>query len=524
MTFVATGTLPFTMMAEEADHRLIEQEFLATFSRSKGARELFVITSLLSLGIGVTIALTPAVSADRYARLFHDYNGPFCYSYSQDKPQACQNGANDAQDASTWSNLVLCVMLLLCSPVIGTLSDARGRRPLLLASLILAVLPAFAFCMLVHTPSMSPFWYFAANSVAGSISTLSLVFAALSDVIPTHFRGPAFGVLMAGYYGGFAIGPTLALNFNETLNASILSFGILVVALLLGMLFLPETLTDDQLRQVQQEDSTSIQILETGNDSEEIVPSLPAASCTWLWRTATQPIRNVAILNRNHMLRLLTVASFFSAMVFATDSTLVLYYIENQLNIQENDLAPMFLVLGVFGILCQAGLLQPLIRVLGEKPLLVATFACGVCHNLAYGIANTKYGITLAFIMSQLTKLNFPLLSSAASRGASADEQGQVQGALFATNAIANALGPLILEYVYRQTQHTRLGPGFMWICAAILYLVGTIIVMFIPMDHVTLQTFSDNNEYDMSTSVDNGVDGRGEESNGLDEPLLDYG
>ena len=446
------------------------ERFLVAFGRSRGGLEILVVTTLLSLGIGVTVALIPGVATDRYARLHFDYSGPPCDLFDKlDKPLACQAGSDQAQEASTWSNVALCVALLLCNPVIASLSDSNGRRKVILYSLSLAILPAVVFSMLLYIPEMNPFWYYAANSVAGSINLLSLVFAALADVMPADLLAPAMGLVMSGFYGGFALGPTCA-TLMSPLDSSLLSTALLVMAVVFGALFIPETRPQE----------------ETPNDSAIVdmadPETLSHCSLKWLYQTATRPLRDVSILNRNWTLRLLTAGSFFSAMVFAADSTLVLYYIENTLGVQTNDLAQMFLVLGVFGIVSQAGLLQPLSKAMGDKHLLVATFFCGVCHNLVYGIAKTKYGITLAFVMSQLTKLNFPLLSSLASRGASAQEQGRVQGALFATNAIANAIGPLIMEFIYRRTKDSSMGPGFMWIFAAFLYFVGAVLVSQIPI------------------------------------------
>lgn len=448
--------------------------FLEDFARARGAPEILAITSLLSLAVGATAALVPAACADRFARRAFGYDGPPCGGFDPaSRPRSCQQGSDMAQDAAMWSNLVLCLLLLLGSPIVGSASDTSGRRCTIRLALLLALLPAAAFLLLLHRQCLSPVWYYAANSLAGSVNLLSLVFAALADVVAPAARGPAFGLIMAGYYGGFALGPSLAVLLDPA-QCAVASLLLLALALTVGMLRLPET------RPLEQRHLTVAERLE--EDTEEAHDMLSS----WLARVsraAARPFRDIAILNRNRTLRLLAAGSFFSAMVFASDATLALYYIEDQLSLRADDMAELFLVLGIFGIVCQAGLLQPLTALLGEKALLVATFGCGVCHNLLYGVARTKYGIMAVFGLSQLTKLNFPLLASLASQSAAAHEQGRVQGALFATNAVANALGPLVMEYVYERTEYSpNYGPGFMWLCAAFLYLVGTIVVAQIPM------------------------------------------
>jgi Na+/melibiose symporter-like transporter len=125
---------------------------------------------------------------------------------------------------------------------------------------------------------------------------------------------------------------------------------------------------------------------------------------------------------------LITLGSFLSAAVYETDKSLVLFYIEEHLNVDDADIAQMFFFMGILGVLMQALGLQPLINLMGERGLLVVSFLSGTLHNFLYGAAKNKTVITVAISLSQLTKLNYPILSSMASQGVCTDEQGQVQG------------------------------------------------------------------------------------------------
>lgn len=333
---------------------------------------------------------------------------------------------------------------------------------------------------------------------------MSIVFAALSDVIPDEFRAPSFGLLLAGFYGGFALAPSIpVLLQNDELTAAT-SFALIAASLVIAVVFLPETLSDeirDENRLAQQAAER-----ETSDVSTE-------RNLVWLSHTATRPLREIAILNRDWSIRFLTAGSFFSAMVFASDATLVLYYIEEQLDVGERDIASMFFFLGVAGIIIQGGLLQPLIACLGEKRLLVVSFVCGTCHNLLYGIAKSKEAIYVALIVSQLTKTNFPLISSLASKDVESHEQGRIQGALFAVGAIANAIGPLSMEYVYNITKNVS--PGFMFIYAAGLYAIGTIIVSMVPAAAPRIISETTSEPLEEGSANDNTCDGD------LEEPLL---
>jgi MFS family permease len=169
--------------------------------------------------------------------------------------------------------------------------------------------------------------------------------------------------------------------------------------------------------------------------------------------------------------------------------------------------------MGVAGILLQGLALQPMLQCLGEKGLLIVTFCSGTLHNFLYGVAKNKTTLCVALMLSQLTKVNFPILSSLASKGTSTNEQGRVQGALFATNAIAYAVGPLSMEYVYHHTKNKKnFGPGFMFIYAAALYAIGTVLVALIPQKKTEQQASTG----DIPTA-DCQQEGRGD----LEEPLL---
>jgi len=150
----------------------------------------------------------------------------------------------------------------------------------------------------------------------------------------------------------------------------------------------------------------------------------------------------------------------------------------------------MFFIMGIVGVIMQGFLLHPLTVCTGEKMLLVATFLSGTLHNLLYGVSRNKEGIYAALCLSQFTKLNFPLLSSVGSKGASEFEQGQLQGSLFSINALSAAIGPVLMQSIYHYTKDT-FGPGTMFVFSSFLYFVGTISVALMPAkSSTTIESF----------------------------------
>lgn len=310
--------------------------------------------------------------------------------------------------------------------------------------------------------------------------------------------------------------PTLNLVVkNSSVAAATISFALIAMALFVAIVWLPETLprcnnnepaSDETLAlRIQANDSASEEVEEDNHEQSIVSRTTTSPQWTESWPSvATRPIREISILLRHRRLRMLTVGSFFAAMVYAADTTLVIYYVEETLDMQKSDIAIMTFVMGTAGILVQGGLLQHLIALFGEYPVLVISFLSGILHNFLYGVARAKGTIYVALIVSQLSKTNFPLLSSLSSKCVDEHEQGRVQSALFAVNAIANAIGPLSLEFVYHYSKHMSgiwASPGFMFIFAAFLYAVGTVVVALIPANPAETQRSQDQESNSISTT-----------------------
>jgi MFS transporter, DHA1 family, tetracycline resistance protein len=451
-------------------------QFFQTFYRTRGAMPAFIVSIFLSFGVASTIGIIPEVLSDRYSRLYYHYDGAPCFEFDRiHKPHACQSGSDEAQAASAWGSLLLSLLTLVFNPVVGSMSDVRGRRWMLIASILVNATAPFVLVLMEWMNTMDPLWFYLANSISGVVSYLPIVFAALSDNLPEEYRAPGYALILAAFYGGFAIAPSLPMIMDH-FHVSLFSFTLVVVALVYAIVAFPETLPEDvRERNWAQLEMQLITEQEQEHSNEEDCKGLK-----WLYSMATRPIREMKILNKDLAIRLVAVGSVFSSAVFATDANLVLFYIEDQLDVRDKDIAHMFLLLGIMGVLMQAFLLQPLTHLLGEKGLLVTTFLSGTLHNMLYGLAKDKRTIYIALAFSQLTKTNFPLLSSFASKSASPDAQGQVQGALTALNALGAAIGPLSMQLIYDETKDSS-RPGTMFLFAAMLYFIATIAVSFIP-------------------------------------------
>lgn len=112
---------------------------------------------------------------------------------------------SDAAKVGGWLGFSYAIMQFLFAPVIGSLSDKYGRRPVLLFSLL-----GFAadYVVLALAPNLG--WLFAGRIIAGitgaSITTAS---AYIADISTPETRTKNFGMIGAAFGLGFIIGPVL---------------------------------------------------------------------------------------------------------------------------------------------------------------------------------------------------------------------------------------------------------------------------------------------------------------------------
>jgi len=168
--------------------------------------------------------------------VFHDWNSPCATFPNAITPIACRQGADDAQDASAWSSLLQNQITLFFNPIVGRRSDIHGRRNFFALMTFLYTLGPIALVMIQTIPGMNPLYFYL-------VSFLSLSFAVISDSVPVEYRTPSFGVVLAGFYGGFALSPFLAIPMGH-LQVSILSSVLAGASFVYVLLCFPETLPE----------------------------------------------------------------------------------------------------------------------------------------------------------------------------------------------------------------------------------------------------------------------------------------
>ena len=287
--------------------------FLRTFLYTNGPPQIIVLCILFAFGFGCTIGVVPAVMTNRYAVLRHHYTGPDCSSYSHSnsstsgedtfvKPAACYDASADAQNGVAMEEMISNTLTFLTSSYVGSISDMYGRKPVMILGLFINSLSPLFLVLLQLDPHMSPFYYYSVGTLSGLVSWIGVALSTLSDVMPSHWRAPSYGLVLVGFSLGFAVAPQLAFYLGHW-NVSLLSLGTIWCGILILIFLVPETLSPDVAAAAQRVRQEQLQ-QQTSTPTQRI-----------LYNVFYRPFWELSILNRNRLFRLLSCLAFFSGMV-----------------------------------------------------------------------------------------------------------------------------------------------------------------------------------------------------------------
>ncbi|WP_291735607.1 MFS transporter, partial [Leisingera sp. F5] len=151
--------------------------------------------------------------------------------------------------AAVWGGVlstVFAVMQFLFSPILGSLSDAVGRRPVLLVSLFVMALDYLIMAL------AGTMWLLLLGRVLGGITaaTHSTAGAYIADISPAEKKAANFGLLGAAFGAGFVLGPLTGGLLGELgTRAPFYAAAVLVLAnFALGWFVMGETVQDKNRR------------------------------------------------------------------------------------------------------------------------------------------------------------------------------------------------------------------------------------------------------------------------------------
>jgi len=327
--------------------------------------------------------------------------------------------------AITWTMAAFTLSQALATPLWGRLSDAYGRRLVLILTLLGA---AASYVMLAFADAL---WFVIASRVFGGLmaGNIATAFAYVTDITTEAERSAGLGKVGAAMGLGFVFGPAtgglLAGAEVETANFVLPALAAALVSLIAvagTLLVLPESLSPADRKP-----------LFGGRDA----------------RSRTAPTISLAEANRSGLTRLFVAALVFYTSMSLMESILPLWA-KDVYGMGPRDIGAVFFVLGIIAVLMQGGLIGPLTRRFGEKHLAIVAglfFSAGL-GGMAASTAQWQLWVALVPFGIGVGLFN-PSVSSMVSKTASRNERGAVMGRYQSAAAMGRVVGPTICGPIY---------------------------------------------------------------------------
>ncbi len=338
-------------------------------------------------------------------------------------------------------------MQFFAAPVLGSLSDRFGRRPVVLMSNFGL---GCDYILMAAAPTLN--WLFVGRLISGiTAASIPAAFAYIADVTPPEGRAKSFGMMGAAFGVGFIIGPVLGgvLSRGGPRLPFWVAAGLSLANAMYGFFVLPESLSADRRAPFSWRRANPWGALRLLRTHRQL---LGFATVHFLYYLAHQALQNVFVL--------------YTGYRYGWDSFTV------------------GLALGAVGVvtsIVQGGLVGPIVARFGERRALVTGLTFGVLAFLVYGLAPTGSQFALGILVMSLWGLYGPSAQGLMTRRVSPSEQGQLQGALTSVVTITGMLGPALFSLTFatfigaRRDWHT---PGAPFLLAAALLVVAIAIAL----------------------------------------------
>ncbi len=327
-------------------------------------------------------------------------------------------GAGSTAEGAFWGGVMMsayAATMFLFGPVIGSLSDAWGRRPVLIIALVTLTID-YVIMALAETYWLLLFGRILAGMAGATYITAT---AYISDIAKPEERGAAFGMIGAAFGIGFVLGPALggiASGWHITAPFWIAA-ALSALNVAFGLFILPESLKPENRRAFGLRDLNPIGIIQRAFAMPGL--ALPLV-CLFIFEFIN--IVYVALW------------AFWGREVFGWDGFTI------------------GLSLSAYGVLIaavQAGILPQLTRRLGDYRTLLIALVAGLIGLVGFGLATAVWVAVIVLPIAALSDMAPPLMTAFAANRVGEDLQGLVQGVIASLSSIAAVVGPLVMTGVF---------------------------------------------------------------------------
>ncbi len=322
------------------------------------------------------------------------------------------------EEQAYWFGVIsLCfgISAFLGGPILGTLSDRHGRRPVLLIGFFGL---AINFFMTGLAGSMLTLAI--ARLISGGMqANIAVANAYVSDITPPEQRAAQFGKLGAMFGVGFILGPLLGgvLGAIDLRYPFFLGGCLCIANWIYGYFVLPESLPKER---------------------REPFSWARANPISSLHRLFT--LKGVG----GQSLGVLVAALGLSVLAqFVLHSSWVLYT-HFRYGWDVKMVSASLVVVGISAVVAQGFLIKPLMAKWGRRKVAVGSMMSGAMAYLAYGLATSGWLMFVIIACNLFAFASAPALNSVISEAAEPSEQGRVMGSLSSVASLMGVVSPLV--------------------------------------------------------------------------------
>ena len=377
------------------------------------------------MGIGIVIPVTPALLMDVL-------------------PSATM------AEAAVWGGIltsIFSVMQFLFGPLLGTLSDQVGRKPILLISLFVMV---GYYVVMALAQSI---WLLLIGRVIGGITaaTHATATALVADISSAKEKATHFGLLGAGFGMGFVLGPILGGLLGEWGARAPFYAAAFLAALNFFMIWtiLPETVTDRIRRRFE-------------------------------WKRANPMGAIRAISNFPGLAPMLLIFLIY-AIATAVYAAVWPFFTAERFGWSPGMIGISLTIYGVCFAVVQGALVKPAIQKFGEYKTVVIGFVFEIFGLGLISVLTNGFILLFLIPIAALGVIGQPALQAILSQGTSDDSQGILQGVLGSLTAVSMIIAPISMTWVFSvftETSTLFYYPGAPFAVSALLLVIGLIIFL----------------------------------------------
>ena len=388
---------------------------------------LFITATLDMIGVGLIIPSLPDV-VRRFVTEEHLVSEYFGYFIS-----------------------VYAFMQFVASPLLGSLSDMYGRRPVLLTSLFMA---SIDYLFMAFAPNLT--FLFIGRMISGLTGASATVcMAYVADISTNDNRSSNYGLIGAAFGLGFIIGPALG-GFLSAYGpeAPFLAAAVLnLLNFLFGIFVLPESFPKEKRR-----------VIKLGK---------------------LNPLISLKQILKSPIIFSFAVTYFLIQLAGLTHPSVWTLYTEHRFGWSAAQVGVSLTIVGVLMAISQGWFTRIVIPKLGEKKTVMYCAFGNIIAFSLYALAYQGWMIYVVVLFSSLFFVGQPALQSMATKLVAPNEQGQLQGSLVSLTSLASILNPLIVTRLFAHFSDNSgvYVPGAPYFFAALISLSAWIVILAFQFD-----------------------------------------